>query len=87
MIRRIIITTMTFLFLIFGIYVYAGPVIGQEEPQQKIKGHINKVKSTDHKKHNEIVKKAGGNITQCTDCHIELGKEKRGEMGRPMIRR
>jgi len=88
MIRRIIITTTaTFLFLILGIHVYARPAISQQELQQQMQEHINKVKSTSPKKYNDMVKRAGGNITLCTDCHIEVGNEKEGKMGRPMIRR
>jgi hypothetical protein len=88
MIRRIIITTTaSFLFLILGIHVYARPAISQEKSQQQMKEHLNKVKSTSPKKYNDMVKRAGGNITLCVDCHIETGKETRGNMGLPMIRR
>ncbi|OGW38275.1 MAG: hypothetical protein A2Y97_04635 [Nitrospirae bacterium RBG_13_39_12] len=72
MIKKIIIITTTFLFIISGIHVYAGPIIGQEEYKQKMNGHIEKMKLKNPQKYQEMMQKTGGNITNCIDCHKEI---------------
>lgn len=71
MMKRIIITTTTFLCLIFGIHVYASPIISQEDYIQKMNAHIEKMKIKNPIKYEEMVKRAGGNITHCCSCHVE----------------
>jgi hypothetical protein len=72
MIKKIIITTMTFLFIIFGIHVYAGQIIGQEEHKQKMNAHIEKMKIKNPQKYQEMIQRAGGNVTNCCSCHIDI---------------
>jgi hypothetical protein len=52
--------------------VYAGPMTIQEEFKQKVNAHMEKVKLTNPGKYQAMIKRAGGNVTQCTDCHTEI---------------
>ncbi|MFZ3138929.1 MAG: hypothetical protein WA126_16230 [Thermodesulfovibrionales bacterium] len=54
--------------------VHAGPMKSQEEFKQKMNAHIEKMKLKNPQKHQFMIERAGGNVTQCTDCHQELLK-------------
>jgi hypothetical protein len=62
------------LCLVFGMGVrsYAQPMINPADIQEKMKEHIEKVKLKNPQKYQEMVQRAGGSITQCTDCHKEV---------------
>jgi hypothetical protein len=55
-----------------GIKSYAQPTITPPNIQEKMQDHIEKVKLKNPQKYQEMTQRAGGNITQCTDCHIEV---------------
>jgi hypothetical protein len=59
---------------VFGaeIKLYAQPPANTPDLQEKMKDHIEKVKLKNPQKYQEMVQKAGENITQCTDCHKEV---------------
>jgi cytochrome c len=40
--------------------------------------HIEKVKRKNPAGYQEMVDKAGGNITSCVSCHTDIGKKKNG---------
>jgi len=71
MIKEIIITTMTFLFLFLGVHIYAGSIIGQEKLKQKMSDHIEEMKLKKPQKYQEKIQETGGNITDCCSCHKE----------------
>lgn len=77
MAKGILIITIACLCLMFGIGIksYAQPQINTEDVKEHIRVHLEKVKLKNPIKYQEMVQRAGGNITQCTDCHIELKKE------------
>jgi hypothetical protein len=72
MIKKTIITTTTFLFIIFGIHVYAGQIIGQQEFKQKMNAHIEKMKIKNPQKYQEMIQRAGENVMNCCSCHLEI---------------
>ena len=43
-----------------------------QDLQQIMKDHIEKVKLKNPQKYQEMVQRAGENITKCTDCHNEV---------------
>jgi hypothetical protein len=53
---------------------YAQPVINPADMQEKMQDHIEKVKLKNPQKYQEMIQRAGGNITKCTDCHQEVIK-------------
>jgi len=65
------------LCLVFGagIKLYAQPLTNTPDLQEKMKDHIEKVKVANPQKYQGMVLRAGGNITQCTDCHKEVIEE------------
>jgi hypothetical protein len=66
--------TILCLCLVFGggIKLYAQPNTNTPDLQEKMKGHIEKVKVSNPQKYQEMVQRAGGDITKCTDCHKEM---------------
>jgi hypothetical protein len=76
MLKGISIITIVCLCLMFGMGVisYAGPPINPTNIQEHIKVHLEKVKLKNPQKYQEMMQKAGGNPTQCTDCHQEVLK-------------
>lgn len=64
------------LCLVFGmgIKLYAQPSITPANIQEQMKKHIEKVKLTNPGKYQAMMQRAGGNVTQCTDCHQEVLK-------------
>ncbi len=42
--------------------------------QQKMKNHAEKKKIKNPMKYKEMVERAKGNITYCTDCHVEVAE-------------
>jgi len=56
------------------INAHAAPIENKTNIQEHIKVHIEKVKFSNPQKYQEMVQRAGGNITQCTDCHKEVLK-------------
>lgn len=73
-------TLMSLIFLIFSIGAasYAGipepPAESSAEFIRNMNTHIEKVKLKNPSKYQFMVKRAGGNPAQCTDCHQELLK-------------
>lgn len=79
MAKGILIITIASLCLVFvgmGVKSYAGPPINPTDIQEQMKKHIEKVKLTNPGKYQAMMQGAGGNITQCTDCHQEVLKGK-----------
>jgi len=70
------IMTIVCLCLIFGFDVksYAQPVKSAVNIQEQMKSHIEKMKLKNPQKYQFMIERAGGNVTQCTDCHQELLK-------------
>jgi hypothetical protein len=44
--------------------------------QANMQNHIEKVKRKNPAGYQEMVDKAGGNITNCVSCHIDINKKK-----------
>jgi len=69
--------------LIFGMGVasYAEvpkpPAKTKEEQMKNMKAHMEKVKIKNPAKYDSMMKNAGGNITECRDCHKEVKQEKK----------
>ena len=74
---------MVCLSLLFGIGVvsYAGipeaPAKTKEEQTKIMKTHMEKVKIENPVKYEAMMKNAGGNVTECRDCHKEVKQEKK----------
>lgn len=76
MAKGISIIIIAYLCLVFGMGVksYAQPRITPANIQEQMKKHIEKVKLTNPGKYQAMLQRAGGNVTQCTDCHQEVLK-------------
>jgi hypothetical protein len=55
--------------------VHAGPMKSQENYKQKMNAHIGKMKIKNPIKYEEMVKRAGENITDCLSCHVEASQK------------
>jgi hypothetical protein len=64
------------LCLVFGMGVksYAQLRTNPANLQEQMKSHIEKVKLSNPQKYQEMIQRAGGNVTKCTDCHQEALK-------------
>jgi hypothetical protein len=71
------IITIACLCLVFGMGVksYAQPGINPANIQEQMNKHIEKVKITNPIKYQDMVQRAGGNITHCCSCHVESCKK------------
>ncbi len=56
---------------IFGANAGMNPPPTQED-MQKMQRHIEKVKISNLGKYQTMIQRAGGNITHCCSCHVEL---------------
>ncbi len=65
------------MFSSMGIKSYAGPMINTASLEEHMKVHIEKVKLTNPKKYQDMMKRAGGKITDCRSCHIEIKSSER----------
>jgi hypothetical protein len=71
------------LCLIFGLGVasYAGmpkpPAKSKEETMKIMQTHMEKMKIKNPAKYEAMLKNAGGNVTECRDCHKEVKQEKK----------
>ena len=76
-----ILTVCLYLILCMGVASYAEirkpPVKSKEEVMKFMKAHMEKVKIEKPAKYEAMMKNAGGNITECRDCHKEVKQEKK----------
>lgn len=70
--RSVLTTFCLCLALAMGVKSYAQPRITPADIQEKMKQHIEEVKVKNPQKYQEMIQRAGENITQCTDCHKEV---------------
>jgi hypothetical protein len=75
--RIILILIIIFLSVTLGMIYILGANAGMnqaltQEDIQKMQRHIEKVKFTNPAKYQAMVKRAGGNITHCCSCHVEV---------------
>ena len=56
---------------IFGANAGMNQALTQED-MKKMKEHVEKVKFTKPAKYQAMMKRAGGNITHCCSCHVEV---------------
>lgn len=71
------IMTVVFLCLLSGIGVntYAQPPkISSVDLKENMQRHIEKVKIKSPQKYQTMVQRAGGNITDCLSCHVEVAE-------------
>lgn len=59
---------------IFGKEVksYAQPLTNDTNFQEQMKSHIEKMKIKSPQKYQAMIQRAGGNLTHCCSCHIEV---------------
>jgi hypothetical protein len=74
--RIILILIIIFLSVTLGMIYILGANAGMnqtltQEDIQKMQRHIEKVKFTNPAKYQAMIKRAGGNITHCCNCHTE----------------
>jgi len=61
--------------MVFGYILGANAGMNQaltQEDMRKMQEHIGKVKFTNPAKYQAMMKKTGGNITDCCSCHTEV---------------
>lgn len=76
MVKSILISIIFFLCPIVCLenYSYAGSQMNPADLKDLTNKHIERVKISNPKKYREMTERAGGNITGCIDCHIEVVK-------------
>lgn len=74
MIKGLLTIIGTCLCLIFGLHTSMLYAASQGNPGN-MQDHIEKVKRKNPAGYQEMVDKAGGNITNCLSCHIEINKK------------
>lgn len=62
---------------------YAGPIIKPADLKEQMQEHIKKVKLKNPAEHQSMVDKAGGNITDCVSCHIDINNKKNSSNNQP----
>lgn len=79
MVKTILISIIVFLCTVFCLegYPYDGSQMKAEELKDIIEKHIEQVQLKNPQKYKEMIQRAGENITYCTDCHIEVAKDKK----------
>jgi len=80
-VKATILTVCVYLILCMGVASYAEmpkrPAKSKEEVMKSMKTHMEKVKIENPAKYEAMMKKAGGNVTECRDCHKEVKQEKK----------
>jgi hypothetical protein len=76
-----IVAIFLYLILCMGVVSYAEirnpPAKSKEEVMKFMKTHMEKVRIEKPAKYDAMMKNAGGNITECRDCHKEVKQEKK----------
>jgi hypothetical protein len=73
--RIVLILIIICLYIVFGYTLGANAWMKQaltQEDTKKMKEHIEKVKFKNPAKYQAMIKKTGGNITDCCSCHTEV---------------